>query len=167
MLREKTSKPVIGILESAIVQAMLIGQRFGVVTTGTGYKYIHYTEIRNFLGATSERFAGLIAVGLGVVELREGDQQKITTKMKEGSRKIAEKGADVVILGCAGECAIFFSRGLWNSDVLLHCGGDKGMAGMEDLIRQGYVEAGYDVPKVVDGAKSGVAILSGLVRIPS
>lgn len=103
MLREKTSKPVIGILESAIVQAMLVGQRFGIVTTGTGYKYIHYTEVRNFLGATSERFAGLTAVGLGVVELREGDQQKIVTHMKQGSRQVAEKGADVVILGCAGE----------------------------------------------------------------
>jgi len=34
MLREETSKPVIGILESAIVQAMLVGQRFGIVTTG-------------------------------------------------------------------------------------------------------------------------------------
>jgi len=103
MLREKTSKPVIGILESAIVQAMLVGQRFGIVTTGVGYKYVHYTEVRNFLGATSERFAGLIAVGLGVVELREGDRQKIITNMKEGSKKIAEKGADVVILGCAGK----------------------------------------------------------------
>ena len=103
MLREETSKPVIGILESAIVQAMLVGQRFGIVTTGVGYKYVHYTEVRNFLGATSERFAGLIAVGLGVVELREGDRQKIITNMKEGSKKIAEKGADVVILGCAGK----------------------------------------------------------------
>jgi len=103
MLREKTSKPVIGILESAIVQAMLVGQRFGIVTTGVGYKYVHYTEVRNFLGATSERFAGLIAVGLGVVELREGDRQKIITNMKEGSKRIAEKGADVVILGCAGK----------------------------------------------------------------
>lgn len=141
MLREKTSKPVIGILESAIVQAMLVGQRFGIVTTGTGYKYIHYTEVRNFLGATSERFAGLIAVGLGVVELREGDQQKIVTHMKQGSRQVAEKGADVVILGCAG------------------------MAGMESLIKDGYTEAGYHVPRVVDGTKSGIAILSGLVRI--
>ncbi|KAJ3573117.1 hypothetical protein NP233_g2632 [Leucocoprinus birnbaumii] len=142
MLREKTAKPVVGILETAIVQAMLVGQRFGIVTTGTGYKYVHYTEVRNFLGATSEKFAGLIAVGLGVVELREGDLQNITTKMKEGSRKIAEKGADVVILGCAG------------------------MAGMEFLVKEAYVEAGYPIPKVVDGAKSGVAILSGLVRIP-
>lgn len=36
---------------------------------------------------------------------------------------------------------------------------------MEDLIKDGYKEAGYSIPRVVDGAKSGVAILSGLVRI--
>jgi len=39
------------------------------------------------------------------------------------------------------------------------------MAGMEGLIKDGYTEAGYSKPRVVDGAKSGVAILSGLVRI--
>lgn len=159
MLREKTSKPVIGILESAIVQAMLVGQRFGIVTTGTGYKYIHYTEVRNFLGATSERFAGLTAVGLGVVELREGDQQKIVTHMKQGSRQVAEKGADVVILGCAGEK---FDTCWWKHSSIYHV---KGMAGMESLIKDGYTEAGYHVPRVVDGTKSGIAILSGLVRI--
>ncbi|KAF9446767.1 hypothetical protein P691DRAFT_803533 [Macrolepiota fuliginosa MF-IS2] len=143
MLRERTSKPVIGILESAIVQAMLIGKRFGIVTTGTGYKYEHYTEVRNFLGANSERFAGLVAVGLGVVELREGDKTHVEKKMKEGAMKIAEKGADVVLLGCAG------------------------MAGMEGLVKDGFVEAGYGVPKVVDGAKSGIVLLAGLVRIPA
>ena len=39
------------------------------------------------------------------------------------------------------------------------------MAGMESLIKDGYTEAGYHVPRVVDGTKSGIAILSGLVRI--
>jgi Asp/Glu/hydantoin racemase len=80
----------------------LIGQRFGIITTGTGYKYIHHVEVRNFLGATSERFAGLVTTGLGVVELREGNRQHVEAKVKESSANIAAKGADVIILGCAG-----------------------------------------------------------------
>ena len=102
MLRETTRKPAINILESAISQSLLIGQRFGIITTGTGFKYIHYPEVRNFLGAPSERFAGLVTTGLGVVELREGDRGRVEAKVKEGSAKIAERGADVIILGCAG-----------------------------------------------------------------
>lgn len=90
------------ILECAISQSLLIGERFGIITTGTGYKYIYYTDVRNFMGATSERFAGLVTTGLGVVELREGDRQHVEKKVKEGSANIAEKGADVIILGCAG-----------------------------------------------------------------
>ncbi|TFK40043.1 Asp/Glu/hydantoin racemase [Crucibulum laeve] len=141
ILREKTAKPAIGILEAAIVQALLIGKRFGIVTTGTGYKYIHYTEVRNFLGATSERFAGLIATGLGVVELREGDREHVKKKVKEGSAKIVAAGADVILLGCAA------------------------MAGMEELVQQGVVEAGFEPVRIVDGAKAGVEIIAGLARL--
>ncbi|KDR76367.1 hypothetical protein GALMADRAFT_247806 [Galerina marginata CBS 339.88] len=141
MLRENTQKPAMNILESAVTQSLLIGQRFGIITTGTGYKYIHYTEVRNFLGATSERFAGLVTTGLGVVELREGDRQHVEKKVKEGSAKIAAKGADVIILGCAG------------------------MAGMEGLVRQGVVEAGLPPVRIVDGAKAGIQILAGLARL--
>jgi len=90
------------ILEASVSQSLLIGQRFGIITTGTGYKYIYYTDVRNFLGATSERFAGLVTTGLGVVELREGDREYVERKIKEGSAQIASKGADVIILGCAG-----------------------------------------------------------------
>ncbi|KAH9481565.1 hypothetical protein JR316_0006092 [Psilocybe cubensis] len=141
LLRENTRKPAINILEAAVSQSLLIGQRFGIITTGTGYKYIYYNDVHNFIGASSERFAGLVTTGLGVVELREGDRQHIEAKIKEGSVKIAQKGADVIILGCAG------------------------MAGMEDLVQQGVVEVGLEPVRVVDGAKAGVQILAGLARL--
>ncbi|TFK21159.1 hypothetical protein FA15DRAFT_672784 [Coprinopsis marcescibilis] len=141
VLREKTTKPVVGILESAVAHALFVGQRFGIITTGTGYKYIHYAEVRNFLGATSDRFAGLVTTGLGVVELREGDQKRIEAKVKESSAKIAEQGADVILLGCAG------------------------MAGMEGLVKKGVEEAGLPPVRVIDGAKAGVEFLAGLARL--
>ncbi|KAF8962713.1 Asp/Glu/hydantoin racemase [Flammula alnicola] len=141
MLRETTRKPVLNILESSITQSLLIGQRFGIITSGFGYKYIHYTEVRNFLGATSERFAGLATCELGVLEFQGGERTHVDAKVKAASVKCASQGADVIILGCAG------------------------MAGMEALVQQGVAEAGLPPVRVVDGAKAGVQILAGLARL--
>jgi Asp/Glu/hydantoin racemase len=142
ILREKyPEKPSIGILESSITHALLIGSRFGIITTGTGYKYIYHTDVRNVLGGKSEKFAGLVTTGLGVLELREGDAEKVKKNVKDASRKIAEMGADVIILGCAG------------------------MAGMEGVVKEGVREAGLGEVKVVDGAKAGVEFLAGLARL--
>jgi len=74
----------------------LIGQRFGIISTGIGYKYIHYVELLN-LSTISERFAGFVTTGLGVIE---GNRQHVETKVKESSANIAAKGADVITLGC-------------------------------------------------------------------
>ncbi|KAK0227302.1 Asp/Glu/hydantoin racemase [Armillaria nabsnona] len=134
MLHEVMTKPTIGIFEAAITQALLIGKRFGVVTTGTGYKFNLYNGVRAFMGANSKRFAGLVTTGLGVVELREGDRKKIEKNMKEASGEMASQGADVILLGCAG------------------------MAGMESLVKQGAAKANPGLPpvRVLDDAKAGV-----------
>lgn len=102
MLRETTTKPTIGIFEAAITQALLLGKRFGIVTTGSGYSADIHKGVQAIMGGDSQRFAGIVTTGLGVVELREGDRQKIERNMKEYSGKIAQKGADVILLGCAG-----------------------------------------------------------------
>lgn len=146
MLREylteiQSSKPAIGIFEAGVAHAMLIGKRFGVVSTGSGIKNTLIAGMRSFLGANSERFAGVVTSGLGVVELREGDQSHIETRMRETSVKMAAMGADVIILGCAG------------------------MAGMEELVKGGVRDAGLGEVKVVDGAKAGVEILAGIARL--
>ncbi|KAH8117251.1 hypothetical protein DFH11DRAFT_1573993 [Phellopilus nigrolimitatus] len=146
MLREhlasiKSSKPAIGIFEAGVVHAMLVGRRFGVVSTGTGMKNTLIAGMRAFMGANSERFAGVVTSGLGVVELREGDRSRVEALMKSTSAKAAGNGADVLILGCAG------------------------MAGMEELVKEGVREATLGEVQVVDGAKAGVEILAGLARI--
>jgi Asp/Glu/hydantoin racemase len=101
MLREATTKPAIGILEASIVQALLCGKRFGIVSTGTGYMYSRYSEVRSFLGGNSDKFAGMVMSGLGVVELREGEGQHVETMMKKAGAELAKIGSDVIILGCA------------------------------------------------------------------
>ncbi|KAF8213315.1 WD40-repeat-containing domain protein [Mycena galopus ATCC 62051] len=141
MLREATRKPVLGILHASIVQALLCGTRFGIVATGAGYRYDRVAEVRNVLGATSDRFAGLVPSGLGVVELREGDRAHVEKSMKRASGELALLGADVIILGCAG------------------------MAGMEGLVQSGVKEKGFGEVKVVDGNKAGVEMVAVLVRV--
>ncbi|THH04726.1 hypothetical protein EW145_g5310 [Phellinidium pouzarii] len=146
MLREhissiQSTKPAIGMFEAGVSHALLVGRRFGVVSTGTGMKHTLIAGVRAFMGANSERFAGVTTSGLGVVELREGDRFRIEKLMKSTSVKTAEKGADVLILGCAG------------------------MAGMEGLVKQGVREAGLGEVKVIDGAKAGVELLTGIARL--
>ncbi|KAJ6574865.1 Asp/Glu/hydantoin racemase [Mycena capillaripes] len=141
MLRETTTKPVIGILEASVAHSLLCGHRFGIVATGTGYKYDRYTEVRKVLGGSSEKFAGMAPSGLGVVELREGDRQHVESMMKKASGELARMGTDVIILGCAG------------------------MAGMEELVQTGVKEAGFGRVQVVDGNKAGVELVAVLARL--
>ncbi|THH04500.1 hypothetical protein EW146_g10160 [Bondarzewia mesenterica] len=148
ILREYTSKPTIGIFEAAITHALLSGTRFGIISTGTGFKYPRITDVHAFLGAQSSRFAGLVTSGLGVVELREGDPARVERCMKETSAKVAATGADVILLGCADRD-----------------GSAQGMAGMESLVQQGVAEAGYGPVLVVDGNKAGVEFLASLIRL--
>ena len=54
-----------------------------------------------------------------------------------------------------------YSRVWLAIDVLLLAG----MAGMERLVQQSVVGAGLKPVKVVDGARAGVEILAGLVRL--
>jgi Asp/Glu/hydantoin racemase len=103
MLREVTTKPVVGIFEAAIVHALLLGKKFGVVTSGSGWVNGITAGVRNFLGANaSDRFAGVSATGLGVLELKEGDQEKVRMRIRESAADVARLGADVILLGCAG-----------------------------------------------------------------
>ncbi|KAF8636192.1 hypothetical protein AX17_003680 [Amanita inopinata Kibby_2008] len=111
--------------------------------------YDRYAEVQAFLGAKSERFAGYVPTGLGVVEAKTGraaagggKEGRVEREMRRSSVEgVRGLGADVLVLGCAG------------------------MAGMEEMVR-GYVrEAGLRPVRVVDGAKAGVEILAGLVRL--
>ncbi|KAJ7102168.1 Asp/Glu/hydantoin racemase [Mycena belliarum] len=141
MLREATKKPTIGILQAAITHSLLCGQRFGIVSTGSGYRYSRYSEVRAFLGGDSDKFGGLAMTSLGVVELREGSREHIERMMKKAGAELAGMGCDVIILGCAG------------------------MAGMESLIREGVIESGFGAVRVVDGNKAGVEMIAALVRL--
>ncbi len=98
-LRDQTAKPVLGIQESAVMTAMTLGQRFGIIAILPGSIPRHLRS----LGAMGvlDRLAGDRAIGLHVNELN--DAGRTLERMTEVGRQLRdEDGADVLIMGCAG-----------------------------------------------------------------
>lgn len=107
ILREKTSKPVTNILEASITQSLLLAPRFGIITTGKGYGFIYHQDVHKFLGGPSNRFAGLLTTGLGPADFKtdnEDGKTRVESMVGDAAYKMrTEMGADVIIMGCAGE----------------------------------------------------------------
>ena len=98
-LRDQTALPALGIQEAAVMTALTLGQRFGVIAILPGSIPRH---LRAF-GAMGvlDRLAGDRALGLGVAELSEPGRS-LTAMIETGHRLRDEDGANVLIMGCAG-----------------------------------------------------------------
>lgn len=98
-LRDQTALPVVGIQEAAVMTALTLGQRFGVIAILPASVPRH---LRAF-GAMGvlDRLAGDRALGLGVADLADPDKS-LTAMVVTGQRLRDEDGADVLIMGCAG-----------------------------------------------------------------
>ena len=142
MLRQQCPhKPSIHLLEAAVIHALSTGTRFGVLTTGRSVVPDVEAGVRKLMGGNSDRYVGTHATGLGVVELQTGNRDKVEALIRKGAQELVGKGADVIILGCAG------------------------MTGMEKLVRSACAEVGEDNVAVIDGAKAGLQVLAGLARV--
>ena len=98
-LREQINVPVLGIAEAAVLTAMRMGQRFGVISILQTSIPRHMRQ----LGAMGvmDRCAGDRALGLGVREL--ADARRTLKRLEEvGAGLRDDLGAEVLILGCAG-----------------------------------------------------------------
>lgn len=97
--REATERPVLGIAECGILTALTLGHRFGVISILAKSVPRHLRYIAA-MGVES-RLAADLPVGLGVAELADDD--RALGRMTEIGRRLQEeKGADVVVMGCAG-----------------------------------------------------------------
>ncbi|KZP00064.1 hypothetical protein CALVIDRAFT_533731 [Calocera viscosa TUFC12733] len=101
-LRKRTHKPVIGIFESSVTHSLLLAERFGIVTTGPGWEPLLTQAVREFLGGESERFAGVLSTGLGVLELHAAPREEVNRRMGEAAKVLVSRGAGAIALGCAG-----------------------------------------------------------------
>lgn len=98
-LRDQTNLPVVGIQEAAVMAALQLGQRFGVISILPASIPRH---MRSF-GAMGvlDRLAGDRALGLGVAQLANEDTTK--RAMIDTGKVLRDlDGADVLIMGCAG-----------------------------------------------------------------
>ncbi|WP_158892068.1 MULTISPECIES: aspartate/glutamate racemase family protein [unclassified Pseudomonas] len=99
LLRERCATPVLGIGESAILQALEQGERFGVIAMSDAARSRH---LRSYAAmGVSTRFAGECALALSMEALQ--DQATTQARLLDvGATLIATHQADVLILGCAG-----------------------------------------------------------------
>lgn len=98
-LRDQTALPVVGIQEAAVMTALSLGQRFGVIAILPASIPRH---LRAF-GAMGvlDRLAGDRALGLGVADLADPGKS-LGAMIATGKRLRDEDGANVLIMGCAG-----------------------------------------------------------------
>jgi len=98
-LRDQTALPVVGIQEAAVMTALTLGQRFGVIAILPASIPRHMRAF-GAMGVT-DRLAGDRALGLGVADLADLDKSK-AAMIATGKRLRDKDGADVLIMGCAG-----------------------------------------------------------------
>lgn len=131
---------VLGMFHAGVANAILTRGPFGIIATGTGDKPNLVIAVANFLGShPSSRFAGVLTSNLKITELQDGDQAKVEANMKTTAIELLRAGAETLVLGCAG------------------------MSGMEAWVYEAASQEGKIV-RVVDGARSGVEMLVGLIR---
>lgn len=103
-LAEMVTVPVFDIAECAAHVAQLIGRRFSVVTTLA--RSIAPIEDRLLLAGLASHCASVRACGLGTAEVDADPAGAVAAIVEEAARAVAEDGADVVCLGCAGMAGV-------------------------------------------------------------
>jgi allantoin racemase len=97
--REATAKPVLGIAECGILTALTLGHRFGVISILARSVPRHLRYIAAM--GVGQRLAGDLPIGLGVTQLSDAGST-LGRMVDVGSRLRDERGADVLVMGCAG-----------------------------------------------------------------
>ncbi len=97
--REGTSRPVFGIAECAVLTALARGDRFGVIAIAAKSIRRHLRYLRQM--GLSDRLAGERPLDMSVAETASGDGT-LQRMIEVGRDLVAEDGADVIVMGCAG-----------------------------------------------------------------
>lgn len=98
-MRQILRQPVVDITEASAYFACLIGRRFGVVTTVSAA----IAGIEDSLGAAGmlTRCAGVAASEVSVSRITD-DEACTFAALETAARELLSRGADVIVLGCAG-----------------------------------------------------------------
>ncbi|ODV90439.1 hypothetical protein CANCADRAFT_106576 [Tortispora caseinolytica NRRL Y-17796] len=134
MMKETTSKPVLGIFEASVLRSLAHGQKFGIVTTAQTWEPLLDRAVYAMIG-NHPLFTGTVSSKLGVLECHEAPPDVVSAKIQEAARTAYANGARTICLGCAG------------------------MTGLDELIK---TTLGDDI-KIVNGVQAGIEILAGMI----
>lgn len=100
-LREATSKPIMHIMEAAILQAIPLGDKYSIVTGSDHWRLILKQHVRSI--GLHKKCASVRSVDMTSLETVILDENEIVKRILEISRiAIRYDNANVIILGCAG-----------------------------------------------------------------
>jgi allantoin racemase len=98
-LKEISDVPVYGTAETTFSVALLLGNKFSILTEKKHKESVKIHQVRKM--GLENRFAGVRALGMGVVEIGE-EEEKVKMRGIEAARQMIEQDkAEVIIMGCA------------------------------------------------------------------
>lgn len=102
-LKEVCQVPVVGIAEASIAMSTLMGQRFSLLVASEKAVPMMADMVRQY--GFESRLASIEPIGIPVLDI-EKDRKRSIAKLTEVGAKAIKKGAEVLILGCAGMTAM-------------------------------------------------------------
>ena len=97
-LKEISTIPVFGLEECSFSVSLLYGNKFGILTEKKHKEAVKAREVRKH--GLEQRFAGVKALGMGVVEIAE-NPEKVYEYGVKAAKSLIDNGAEVIIMGCA------------------------------------------------------------------
>ncbi len=98
--REVSNILVLGIGETSIITALLLGYRLAIISTGVYSKLLYYRRAIEL--GVKKRVAYIGGINVGVLDLRKDENKTMALLVEEGRRAVDTYGADVIVLGCGG-----------------------------------------------------------------
>ena len=98
-MKEICDYPVIGIAEASIAMSTLMGQKFSLLVASDKAVPMMKDMVNQY--GLNTRLASIEPLGVNVLDLEKNRQESIKQLIAVGKGAI-EKGAEVLILGCAG-----------------------------------------------------------------
>ncbi|SAM09332.1 hypothetical protein [Absidia glauca] len=101
-LREATHKPVMHIMEAAVLQSLPLGAKFSIVTDSNHWKPLLEEGVQAILGSM-ERCASVRSSDMTALDTVTLSKEQVLEKLLKASQlAVDQDGAEVILLGCAG-----------------------------------------------------------------
>jgi allantoin racemase len=99
VLKEAAPVPVVGIAEASMSLALLLGGKFGILAGMRRAVELMDSMVRTY--GLEPRYAGSYPLDMRVLDFEEHRAETLDA-LEEAGRALRERGADVLLLGCAG-----------------------------------------------------------------